>query len=123
MSHHDSPANGQAVIFLTGLLEVLVVYFWINNIGQYRTTLSVIKPYKIGQIVEHKHKPVESESEKLDAEDVSFISYSKPTVLHIPQVGICIATGLRIIIKDRQAQLNLVPSSKSSNLLPVFATR
>ena len=25
-SHHDSPANGQAVIFLTGLLEVLVVY-------------------------------------------------------------------------------------------------
>ena len=32
---------------------------------QYQTTLSVIKPYKIGQIVEHKHKLVESESEKL----------------------------------------------------------
>ena len=32
-SHHDSPANGQAVIFLTGLLEVLVVYFLINNFG------------------------------------------------------------------------------------------
>ena len=39
-SHHDSPANGQAVIFLTGLLEVLIIklnctfvvfwslYFW-----------------------------------------------------------------------------------------------
>ena len=27
LSHHDSPANGQAVIFLTRLLEVLVVYF------------------------------------------------------------------------------------------------
>ena len=53
--------------------------------------------------MEHKHKRVESESEKLDAEDVSFISYSKPIVLHIPQAGICNATGLRIIIK-----LNLI---------------
>ena len=63
---------------------------------QYQTTLSVIKPYKIGQIVEHKHKPVESESEKLDAEDVSFISYSKPTVLHIPQVGRLVFAMLQV---------------------------
>ena len=26
-SHIDPPANGQAVFFLTGLLEVFVVYF------------------------------------------------------------------------------------------------
>ena len=38
-SHHDSPANGQAVIFLTGFLEVFVyIYFcnldFGNSIGQ-----------------------------------------------------------------------------------------
>ena len=36
--HHDSPANGQAVIFLTGFLEVFVyIYFCLdfgNSIGQ-----------------------------------------------------------------------------------------
>ena len=33
-SHHDSPANGQAVIFLTGFLEVFVyIYFWNLNFG------------------------------------------------------------------------------------------
>ena len=42
VSHLDPPANGQAVIFLTGLLEVFIseYQFW----QQYRTTLSVIKP-------------------------------------------------------------------------------
>ena len=42
-SHFETPANGQALIFLTGLLEV-----FISEISlvwqQYRTTLSVIKP-------------------------------------------------------------------------------
>ena len=43
-SHLETPANGQAVVFLTGLLEVFIseISFW----QQYRTTLSVIKPYK-----------------------------------------------------------------------------
>ena len=42
-SHLNPPANGQAVVFLTGLLEVFISeisLFW----QQYRTTLSVIKP-------------------------------------------------------------------------------
>ena len=40
-SHLETPANGQAVIFLTGLLEVFIseISFW----QQYQTTLSIIK--------------------------------------------------------------------------------
>ena len=33
-SHLDPPANGQAVDFLTGFLEVMVVYFWNINFGK-----------------------------------------------------------------------------------------
>ena len=42
-SHLETPDNGQAVVFWTGLLEVFIseISFW----QQYRTTLSVIKPY------------------------------------------------------------------------------
>ena len=41
-SHLETLANGQAVVFLTGLLEVFIseISYW----QQYRTTLSVIKP-------------------------------------------------------------------------------
>ena len=51
ISHLETPANGQAVVLLTGLLEVFIseILFW----QQYRTTLSVIKPYKSGQINKH----------------------------------------------------------------------
>ena len=47
-SHLETPANGQAVVFLTGLLEVFISEISFRQ--QYRTTLSVIKPYKSGQI-------------------------------------------------------------------------
>ena len=53
--------------FLDRIVRGLCIHILLNFGLQYRTTLSVIKPYKIGQIVEHKHKRVESESEKIDA--------------------------------------------------------
>ena len=54
ISHLDPPANGQAVIHLTGLLEVFISELTIfgNSIGQ----LCPLSSRQCGQKIENKHK-------------------------------------------------------------------
>ena len=54
ISHLDPPANGQAVIYLTGLLEVFISELSIfgNSIGQ----LCPLSSHQCGQKIENKHK-------------------------------------------------------------------